>query len=122
MTAVVSRQGTVDDDSVQSRDLSAFTQLMPPQQPAVPCSPEMWTLLCAQANKAGPSSVAYDFSNVFRHTKVSTTYTSISSLFLLWTQLGRNRDLRWLAATHAGHGLARAFAHMLRRTACTGAG
>lgn len=53
---------------------------------------------------------------------MSITYISISSLLLSWTQLHRHGDLHWLAATRAGHGLAHAFAHTRRRTACTGAG
>lgn len=38
--AAVLRRGTADDDSMQSRDLSAFAQLTPRARPAMPCSPE----------------------------------------------------------------------------------
>lgn len=66
--AVVSRRGTADDDSMQSRDLSAFAQLTPHTRPAMPCSPERHRHYSAlMLIKAGPGSVTYDFSNVFRH-------------------------------------------------------
>lgn len=40
MAVVVLRRGTAVDDSMQSRDLSAFAQLTPRARPAMPCSPE----------------------------------------------------------------------------------
>lgn len=122
MAAVMSQRGTADDDSMWSRWLNAFAQLTPPPPACRALFPrEMQTLLCAHANKAGPGSITYDFSNAFRHIKMSKTYTSVSSL-LSRTQLHRHGGQRWLAATHAGHGLAHTFAHMLRILARTGAG
>jgi len=82
MAAVVLQQGTADDDSVRNRYLSAFTQLTPAPQPAVPCSPERHACYPALVLiEPDPAALLTTSQNVIRHVKVGTTYTSIPLFF-----------------------------------------
>lgn len=87
-STVVPRQETVDDNSMQSRDLSALTQLTHhPSAWQASFPGEVWTLLHTHATTAGPSSVTYDSLDVFGHIKGSTTHIHfLSSLMDTATQ------------------------------------